>query len=255
MKDEKTALMRCSMEVYAAMVDRVDQSIGRLLTKLQAAEKTPKHSHLVRFGQWRLRGNNSCETDGEYRRNDRQDGELRHGLQRLGNGAEHSTTFLKELQPRRAASAPPLIVSWPGNISRSGANHYASAWTLHSTSSQRIVDVAQVRRSRTSFRAAKRLCFCKESACDPRSSTSNVKTRAAIVLALDERRRDSQWELEGGFLGGELALYDLDNDRNEQHNLARKHPKRLQTLEAQWQAWSDAQPEFEGIPSQPYLEP
>lgn len=48
------------------------------------------------------------------------------------------------------------------------------------------------------------------------------------------------------------ALHDLGKDRNEQHNLARKHPKRFNALKAR-QAWSDSKGEFEEVPSQPYL--
>ena len=49
------------------------------------------------------------------------------------------------------------------------------------------------------------------------------------------------------------ALHDLGKDRNEQRNLARKHPKRFEALQARWKAWSEAKQDFQEVPSQPYL--
>lgn len=53
-----------------------------------------------------------------------------------------------------------------------------------------------------------------------------------------------------------MVLRNLtDRMMNELRDLARKYPKRLQTLKAQWQAWSDTEPECQEVPSQPYLGP
>ena len=34
-------------------------------------------------------------------------------------------------------------------------------------------------------------------------------------------------------------LYDMEADRTELHDLAGKHPEKLQQMVAQWQAWAD----------------
>ena len=50
--------------------------------------------------------------------------------------------------------------------------------------------------------------------------------------------RAGDWKLVGAF-GGEWELYDLKTDRTESENLADKHPEQVRELAGQWQSWAD----------------
>jgi len=50
--------------------------------------------------------------------------------------------------------------------------------------------------------------------------------------------RVGDWKLVATFKG-EWELYDLSKDRSEVNNLATKYPKRVQEMAAQWQQWAD----------------
>ena len=50
--------------------------------------------------------------------------------------------------------------------------------------------------------------------------------------------RDGQWKLVAKGPGGPWELYDMTADRTEMNDLASRHPERVKTLAAKWQAWA-----------------
>jgi arylsulfatase len=50
--------------------------------------------------------------------------------------------------------------------------------------------------------------------------------------------RDGQWKLVAKGPGGKWELYDMNADRTELHDLAAQHPQRVEKMAAQWEAWA-----------------
>ena len=66
---------------------------------------------------------------------------------------------------------------------------------------------------------------------EDQSRDAKFRTRPGTVL------RKGKWKLHEYFEDGALLLYDLENDPGETHNLALKKPKRLQALKEDMYAW------------------
>ena len=66
---------------------------------------------------------------------------------------------------------------------------------------------------------------------EDQSRDAKFRTRPGTVL------RKGKWKLHEYFEDGALLLYDLENDPGETHNLASEKPKRLQALKEDMYAW------------------
>lgn len=51
--------------------------------------------------------------------------------------------------------------------------------------------------------------------------------------------RDGDWKITKIF-DQEWELYDLSNDRTEQHNLSKKYPERFKLMIEQWNVWAES---------------
>jgi arylsulfatase len=260
---------RC-MEVYAAMVDRMDQGIGRVVEQLRKMGQL--NNTLIFF----LQDNGGCaEQMGRtvpadqptappqpFGPNDLQpkvwppmqtrDGRwVRRGpgvmpgpedtYVAYGRGwANVSNTPFREYKHwvHEGGISTPLILHWPDAIdAKSRGKLYSSPG--------HIIDIMAT-------------CVDVAGASYPRSYEGNrIKPMKGISLkpALTGKplRRDTPifWEHEGNkaIRQGQWKLvakadqpwelYDLDEDRTEMMNLAAKHPDIVKQLEAKWQAWAD----------------
>ena len=60
-----------------------------------------------------------------------------------------------------------------------------------------------------------------------------------IVHTVGARPRGRNWRAEEDARPGDWALYDLSTDRAEQHNLATRHPDRVGSMASLWERWKD----------------
>ncbi|QEG43037.1 arylsulfatase [Roseimaritima ulvae] len=258
-----------NMEVYAAMIDSMDQGIGRILETLQATGQY--ENTLICF----LQDNGGCaETYGrggqgpqradkpslprlpdDYLQPDMQPKQTRDGYPvRTGKGvmagpadtyigygrgwATVSNTPFREYKHwvHEGGISTPLIMHWPAKMSRGGE--------LESTPGHLIdlmataVDAAEAAYPQT---------FHDDQPIKPMEGKSLLPT-----LAGEPIERDAiYWEHEGNRavrMGdfklvakgakGRWELYNIATDRSEQQDLSEQYPQRVAQLAAMWDAYA-----------------
>jgi arylsulfatase A-like enzyme len=266
---DKTFEARC-MEVYAAMVDELDQGIGRIVAELKAQGQLD--NTLICF----LQDNGGCaETNGrlsEFQpRAERptlpvldqdvahygnQPTQTRDGWPvRFGYGvlpgaadtfvaygrgwANVSNTPFREFKHwnEEGGIATPLIVHWPAGLAtvRRGQLEPQPGHLIDLMAT--CVDLA----------AAKYPERFNGEAIHPLEGVSLRPAFAGQALARTQPLfwehegnravRDGQWKLVSKYPDG-WRLYDLEADRTEQHDLSAAQPARARQLAAQWDSWA-----------------
>ncbi|MFN3189424.1 MAG: arylsulfatase [Aureliella sp.] len=250
MKSEDKALMRRRMEVYAAMVDRVDQNIGRVLAKLKQQGKL--ENTLIMFAS----DNGGCAETTRAK-------QAVNTVETIGKVESYDTVYRDwatvQNTPLRfwknysheGGICTPLIVFWPGNITDPGRithqpGHFIDILATFVDITSATYPTSPDGKATVPLRGISlRPAFTGEPLRRDEPLFWHWMKGGAI--------REANWK--AVFWQDNWQLFDLDKDRNEQPNLARKHPNRLRDLKAQWQAWSEAKPTFNKVPSQPYLGP
>jgi arylsulfatase A-like enzyme len=260
---------RC-MEVYAAMIDRMDAGIGRIVAELQ---KTGRLDNTLIFF---LQDNGGCaETvgrqptmgvpaerpdkpplepraadfiDGSVRPMRTRDGyQVRTGPESMpgpydtfiayGQGwANVSNSPFREYKHwvHEGGISTPLIVHWPAGITRRGELERQPG---------HLIDIMAT-------------CVDLAGATYPPANTSDVQPlegrslaptfsgqpieREAIYWEHEGNRaiRVANWKLVAKGPAGPWELYDIDRDRAEQHDLAAQEPNRVKQMTAQWETWA-----------------
>lgn len=259
--------LRC-MEVYAAMLDSMDQGIGRIMAELKRQGKYD--NTLIMF----LQDNGGCAEEigrqprkgepakdlrplrpqelpsGGHPRQTRDGKPMRSGPDAMPGGpdvyigygekwANVSNTPFREYKHwvHEGGIATPLIAHWPKGISKNVASKFVSEPSHLIDIMATCVDVAQ-----TSYPAER--------------NGEKIKPMQGVTLrpAFDGKEIDRSgpifWEHEGNRAVREgkwklvakedqpWELYDIDADRTEMHNLASKEADRVKTMAAQWDAYA-----------------
>ena len=265
--------IRC-MEVYAAMVDSLDQGIGRVVAELKRTGQFD--NTLILY----LHDNGGCaETLGRGGKQNAvatpraekptleplhrdhlqtqmvpkqtRDGyPVRQGYGVLPGAADTyisygeawanvSNTPFREYKHwvHEGGISSPLIAHWPAGITAERKN------TLEPQPAHLIdlmatcVDLASAK-------------YPAEHAGQPIHPLEGVSLRAALAGQSIQRQvpiyfehegnravRHGQWKLVAKGAGGAWELYDMEADRTEMHNLAAEQPDRVKTMAAQWETW------------------
>ncbi len=211
------------MSVYAAMVDRVDQNIGRLLAYLE--EKGVKDETLIMI----CSDNGGCPFE-RSRNLEIPPWEGGSFLLYDASWATVSNTPLrhyKQTQHEGGISSP-LIVHWPGKIEKPGG------WERNPG---HLVDV---------------MATCLEVSGGAYPETPGIEPlqgKSLVPFLTGEEREDHEalyfrfrdcralrqgdWKLVS-FYGSQWELYNLANDRAEQVDLAEKYPEQVEELSSIW---------------------
>mgnify|MGYP005841492727 CR=1 FL=1 len=267
---------RC-MEVYAAMIDNMDQGIGRVVEALR------EHGQLDHTLIFFLQDNGGCAE--EMGRNaqataawvsavtDRspmapdelqpkvtppmktRDGRpVRGGPQVLpgppdtyvayGRGwANVSNTPFREYKHwvHEGGIATPLVVHWPAGIAARGELRHQPGHLIDLMAT--CVDVAGARYPRE--RNGRPLTPLEGRSLVPAFANQPIE-REGLFWEHEANCaiRVGPWKLvrKGNMRTGEVEpweLYDIQADRAELHNLADQHPDRVKALAAQWEAWAE----------------
>jgi arylsulfatase A-like enzyme len=262
------------MEVYAAMIDRMDQGIGRIVAELKRQGELEKTLILY------LQDNGGCaEPQGrapsarnpyrerpaapvyppmgkdelQYGSVPRQTRDGRAVL--MGPGAlpgpedtyiaygagwaNVSNTPFREYKHwvHEGGIATPLIVHWPAGIGRRQRGGLVSAPTHLIDVMATVTDVSGA-------------AYPKQFGGIPIQPMEGISLRPALTGKALRRSAPLFWEHEGNraIRDGRWKLvakadqpwelYDLTVDRTEQQNLAAAQPRRVRALAAQWEAWA-----------------
>jgi arylsulfatase A-like enzyme len=225
------------MEVYAAMVDRMDQGIGRLLKTL--AELKIDDNTLVCF----LSDNGGCATwprdeEGFVKYNKGIPVGDARGYEFVGKGwgwAQNTPFRRFKTWTYEGGIATPLIVRWPGRVKSGTISHqpghlvdfmptmlelagatYPSTFNGHSIPPMEGKSLVPI------FQGNQR----------PRHES--------LCWALYGNRaiRRGDWKLVWGASDRRWELYNLVEDRTETNDLADQFPKRVKRMSAKWQEWA-----------------
>jgi arylsulfatase len=241
--DRRADLAR-RMAVYAAMIDRMDRNVGRVIDDLKA------HGQLDNTLVFFLSDNGACaEWDPfGFDGSSGPDNVLHRGddLNKMGGpGTYHSygsgwanacnTPFRRYKHfCHEGGIATPLIVHWPKGFTARGEVRNQSGHVIDLMAT--CADVS----------GAKYPARWRDAAVTPMEGRSlrpafANKPVARDFLAWEHERnkaiRAGDWKLVGVH-GRDWELYDLAADRTEMNDLAAKHPDKVKELAARWEAWA-----------------
>ncbi|MDB6026447.1 MAG: atsA 17 [Verrucomicrobiales bacterium] len=259
---------RC-MEVYAAMIDNMDQGIGRILTQLK------KDGQLDNTLIFFLQDNGGCaENMGRtaptdqpttkpkpFGPNDLQpniwppmqtrDGRwVRRGpgvmpgpedtYMGYGQGwANVSNTPFREYKHwvHEGGISTPLIAHWPAGIPKSRDGKFATEPGHLIDIMATCVDVSGVKYP-TELNGNK-IKPMEGVSLLPAFKGGSIKRKEPIFWEHEANRavRDGKWKLVAKE-NQPWELYNMEVDRPEMHNLAAKKPKKAKEMAAQWDAWA-----------------
>ncbi len=269
------------MEVYAAMIDRMDQGVGKIVSELK---RTGQFDNTLIFF---LQDNGGCaEVIGRAETKDRRDGprpdaptsppmkptdlqtnqtppQTRDGYPvrqgpnvfpgpgdsyiAYGRGwANTSNTPFREYKHwvHEGGISTPLIAHWPKGIAAKGELRKQPGHLIDLMAT--CVDVAGAK-----YPAG-------ATPLEGKSLTTAFANkpieREAIYWEHEGNRavRMGDWKAVAKAPGGMWELYNIANDRVESHDLAREEPKRLDEMVAKWEAYARRAKVFPWIWEPPY---
>lgn len=222
------------MAVYAAMVDRMDQGIGRVLDKLRSMGA--EENTLVVF----LADNGGCD-ESVVARNLNQPGTLPgdrgsfSAYERPWANASNTPFRLFKKYIHEGGIATPFVCRWPRQIAERGGltSQVASVLDIMPT----CLDAAGVAypttfegRAITPVEGKSLLSIFRGKVREPHEALywEHVGNRGV---------RHGKWKLVATHTG-EWELYDIEVDRTELEDLSAAHPKRAQELHQRWNQWA-----------------
>ena len=216
------------MAAYAAMIDRVDQEIGRLLRDLEA--KGELDNTLILF----FSDNGACPYDRRSTDTDRQpfEPDVTWSDSTGWAWARNSPFRYYKQNQFEGGIATPAIVHWPAGLKT------APGALVHSPA--HLVDVlptlAEVAGAKVpeSF-PGRELTPLAGVSLTPVFAGGELQSRPPIHLLFSSDRglRDGDWKLVS-FQSEPWELYNLAEDRTELRNLADKHPDIVARMVKQW---------------------
>ena len=238
------------MEVYAAMVDSLDQNVGRILEALRTNGQ--ERDTLVLF----LADNGGCAEEL---------GPNAHGLHvpqktlagtpvRRGNlpsimpgaadtyqsygvawaNASNTPFRLYKHWVHEGGISTPLIARWPGRIEPGSMTHQPGHLIdLMAT----FADVGSARYPE--MRKAREVTPMEGVSLQPAFQGAKLARRNPIFWEHEGNRavREGRWKLVSRY-PGTWELYDLEADRTEMANVAAAHPGKVEDMAAAWDRWA-----------------
>jgi len=232
------ARQQALMEVYAAMVDCMDQGIGRVLKALK--DTGVEQNTLVVF----FSDNGGCatmskETDPKsyYYANQMPGAKDSYTFCEPGWGWAQNTPFRRyKVWTYEGGIATPMIARWPGVVLPGTITHQAGhVIDLMPT----CLELAGGRYPET-FRG-KNIIPCEGKSLVPIFKGQQRQPHESLYWYLMGNRavRQGKWKLVWGHTAAKWELYDLQADRTETNDLAAKHPDRVRKMSSLWNEWAE----------------
>ncbi len=265
--------LRC-MEVFAAMIDALDQGVGRLVGELERTNQLD--NTLILF----LQDNGGCAEgmgrgaesktpqirevnpplpalSAEFLQPDMIPKQTRDGFPiRQGFGvlpgaadtyigygqawANVSNTPFREYKHwlHEGGISTPLIAHWPAGIPKSRHNALAKQPAHLIDLMATCVDLAQATYPKEHL--GQSIQPMEGVSLVPALSGQSVHRSKPIFWEHEGNRaiRDGDWKLVSKHPNG-WELYNIASDRIEMHDLAKQQPDRLRAMQTDWQSWAD----------------
>ncbi len=259
-------------EVYAAMVDSMDQNIGRIVDALKQTGKFD--NTLIVY----LQDNGGCQEEMGSNGNPRNVGEnqtdakppgpedlqwdmvplfTRDGKPvRNGFGVEPGpadTYIAYGIEWANASNTPfrlykhfvheggiatPLIAHWPKGIARKGEIEHQPGHLIDIMAT--CVDLAEAQYP-SKFHDGQSITPAEGTSLTPAFAGDNIDRKYPLFWEHEGNRaiRDGDWKLVARGKKGKWELYNLAKDRAELHNLAEENPEKLNELRQKYEAWGE----------------
>jgi arylsulfatase A-like enzyme len=220
------------MEVYAAMVDSMDQGIGRVLDALGRAGVA--NNTLVMF----LSDNGGCAGFADH-----DDAELPGGIDTFdyvaqGWGWAQNAPFRRyKTWTHEGGIATPMIARWPG-ITQPGSLTHQVAHVVDFMPT--LLDVTGAaypeKRNGVDVLPTDGLTLLPVLEGNERAGHKSL----CWYLYGNRAVRQGKWKLVWGDNARKWELFDLESDRTETDDLAARYPGRVKQMEADWRRWAKA---------------
>ncbi|MCS7023160.1 MAG: arylsulfatase [Bryobacteraceae bacterium] len=226
------------MAIFAAMVENMDQNIGRLVDDLEAASEMD-HT-LILFSS----DNGAC-AEWDPWGFDVSSGPTNHlhrgpELERMGQpGSYHSygsgwanasnTPWrLYKHYTHEGGISSPTIVHWPQGLKARPGSLNHQPW--------HFIDILPTLTALTGARTPPQVAGVNMSAIFQGKKVN----RGPMFWEHEGSRavREGKWKLTAVYPAGEWELYDIEADRTEQVNLASRYPSRVRRMAAMWENWA-----------------
>jgi arylsulfatase len=215
------------MAVYAAMVDRVDQNIGRLVAKLKAMKKFENTLFLF------LSDNGGCPFD-RIETPDIAPGPAEsYWSYNTGWAQVSNTPFrLYKRNQHEGGISTPLIAHWPGKIKAGSiSDEPGQIVDIMAT----LIDISGARRPKTKdgqqLRPLRGLSLVPVFQGKKRDPDRELFFTFSNYRAL----RIGKWKV--SWKKGPWELYDIEADRCELNDLALEMPEKVREMSAKYDAW------------------
>lgn len=230
LSDERRKTESRKMAVYAAMVDRMDQNIGRLIRKLK--EQGRLNNTLILFAS-----DNGCSAElANGKSNSGEIGSMTRWASLGGNWANASNTPFRYFKnySYEGGICTPLIAYWPDGISNGGRIEDRVGHFIDFMPTLMAVSGAQYPAKHNGNSIPQ---YEGESFADVFRGAAKPRQKPLFWQWASGRAIwKNNWKLVSW--KGEWQLFDIDKDRTETKDLADKHPDvvaKLRSIHEEWQ--------------------
>ncbi|MDP6037091.1 MAG: sulfatase-like hydrolase/transferase, partial [Candidatus Latescibacteria bacterium] len=217
------------MAIYAAMIDRVDQNIGRVMDKVRELGK--EENTLVMF----LSDNGACPGTHHLTPNVEPGAAGSYDTVDMPWANACNTPFRKYKDwCHEGGIATPFIVSWPAGIQNGGTITHQPGHAIDIMAT--CLDIANTDYP-TEHNGQQVLPLDGKSLL-PIFEGQTREGHDAIYWQWNRSKaiRRKNWKLVSEF-DGPWELYDLETDRTELNNLVDEHPQKVSELDTLWNTW------------------
>ncbi len=245
---EDKALWERRMEVYAAMIDCMDQGIGRVVEAIRNLGKLD--NTLIMF----LTDNGGCHESADIAQGTPRntwgdpnampgDAQSFDGYDRPWANASNTPFRMFKSWVHEGGISAPLVCHWPDGIKTpAGSVTDAPGHVIDLMAT--CIDLAEA--EYPSERGGKAIIPLEGRSLRPILETGMREGHEAIFWEHQGNRavRQGRWKLvamrdAGTRAAGPWELYDIEADRSEENDLAAEMPERVAEMEAVWMAWGE----------------
>jgi arylsulfatase A-like enzyme len=242
--EDKRDEMDLRMAIYAAMIDRVDQNIGKLVASLK--EQNLYENTLFVF----LSDNGACHEMGILGNFNVRDIEERNSKWNIAYGtawanASNTPFRLYKSFAHEGGSATPFFAHWPKGIKKRDEWFEQPGQIIDLMPT--FLELAGARYP--AERDGRRILPLQGISLRPAFDGGRLERVKPLFQEHENHGfvRDGDWKLvgrgvapPGGLREERWQLYNLAEDRTELNNLAQRHPEKVRELSGRWQQWAAA---------------
>lgn len=230
---EQHELQSTKMAIHAAMIDRMDQEIGRILKQLESMGAMD--NTIICFASDNGASAEIMVRDGGHDPTATLGSEATYLCLGPGFSAACNTPFRKhKTWVHEGGISTPLIVHWPAKIKEKGALRHTPAHVIDFVPT--VLDIVGI--DEADLKSLNRPAFPGKSILPAFEQDRNIDREYLWWLHEGHRAiRVGDWKLVA-VQGGPWELYDLKIDRGEQKDLASSEPARVTELQNLWESAS-----------------